>query len=135
MTDPEDKIVGEWRFHVEAGKIAEFDRALGAERDDTDVAPPTFTVVAAADFVETLVKDILKVDRKRILHGEQGYDYFAPIRAGMTLACTARILSDRMKRGRQGGRMRVVTVAIDYSDAATGAMLLRESMTTIEKEL
>ncbi|MEQ8651577.1 MAG: MaoC family dehydratase N-terminal domain-containing protein [Kiloniellales bacterium] len=134
MTGSDERIIGEWRFRVEAGKIAEFARALGADLKDPTIAPPTFTVVAAADFVERLVTDILKVDRKRTLHGEQSYEYIAPIRAGMTLACKARILSDQMKSGRQGGRMRVVTVAIDYSDAASGAVLLRETMTTIEKE-
>ncbi len=135
MTGSDDSIIGEWRFHVEAGKIAEFARALGTDLKDPMIALPTFTVVAAADFVERLVTVILKLDRKRTLHGEQGYEYIAPIRAGMTLACKARILSDRMKSGRHGGRMRIVTVAIDYSDDATGAMLLRETMTAIEKEI
>ncbi|GAB5468081.1 MAG: hypothetical protein Kilf2KO_11110 [Rhodospirillales bacterium] len=132
MSD-EGRVIREWTFQVEAGKIAEFAKAVGAAPADPTIAPPTFTMVAAADLIEALVVDILKLDRSRTLHGEQGYEYLAPIRAGMTLACQARILSDGVKTGRRGGEMRLVTVGIDYRDGASGQLLLRETMTTIEK--
>ena len=124
MTD-----LAEWTFRVEAGKIAEFARAVGA--DVSDVATPTFTMVAGADWVARLVSDVLRLDGGRTVHGEQAYDYHAPIRAGMTLTCKARLVSDVAKPGR-AGPMRVVTVAVVYSDAATGADLVHETMTTIE---
>lgn len=123
--------LGEWTFRVEAGKIAEFARAVRAE--PSDIAPPTFTVVAAADLVERLVLDVLRLDRARTVHGEQAYEYFAPVRAGMTLNARAELVSDVTKTGRTGGQMRVVTVAVSYTDAATGAPVLRETLTTIEK--
>lgn len=123
-------VLAEWTFAVEAGKIAAFRRAVGAPL--AEVAPPTFTMVAVADWIERLVTDDLRLDRGRTVHGEQGYQYLAPIRAGMTLRCRASLLSDVVKPGR-AGPMRVVTVVVDHADAATGAALLRETMTTIEQ--
>lgn len=123
-------VLAEWSFHVEAGKIAEFARAVGAPASDT--APPTFTMVAGAEIVERLVTETLKLDRARTVHGEQAYDYLAPIRAGMTLRCRASLVSDVTKPGRTGP-MRVVTIAVHYADVATGVDLVRETMTIIEK--
>ena len=123
-------ILAEWSFVVEAGKIAEFARAVGAPA--TDAAPPTFTMVAGAGWVEHLVDETLKLDRGSTVHGEQAYEYLAPIRAGMTLRCRATLVSDVAKPGRTGP-MRVVTVAVLYADAATGADLVRETMTILEK--
>ena len=123
-------VLAEWMFQVEAGKVAEFARAVGAPV--SDIAPPTFTMVAGAGWVEQLVDKTLKLDRARTVHGEQAYDYLSPVRAGMTLRCRATLVSDVMKPGR-AGPMRVVTVAVLYADAATGADLVRETMTVLEK--
>jgi acyl dehydratase len=123
-------VLDEWSFAVEAGKIAEFSRAVAGV--PSDAAPPTFTMVAGAGMVERLVTETLKLDRGRTLHGEQGYEYLSPIRAGMTLTCRASLVSDVMKPGRTGP-MRVMTMSVIYADAATGTDLVRETMTTIEK--
>ena len=122
--------LAEWSFAVEAGKVAEFARAVGAPV--SDIAPPTFTMVAGAGWVEQLVDKTLNLDRGRTVHGEQAYEYLAPIRAGMTLRCRATLVSDVMKPGRTGP-MRVVTVAVVYADAATAVDLVRETMTVLEK--
>ena len=122
--------LADWMFQVEAGKVAEFARAVGAPV--SDITPPTFTTVAGAGWVEQLVDKTLKLDRARTVHGEQAYDYLSPVRAGMTLRCRATLVSDVMKPGRTGP-MRVVTVAVVCADAATGADLVRETMTVLEK--
>ncbi|MGQ0567466.1 MAG: FAS1-like dehydratase domain-containing protein, partial [Gemmobacter sp.] len=123
-------MLAEWTFAVEAGKIAEFARAVGGGA--SDAAPPTFTMVAGADWVERLVTEVLALDRGRTVHGEQAYDYVSPIKAGMVLRCRASLLSDVTKPGR-AGPMRVVTVGIEHADAASGAVLVRETMTTLEQ--
>lgn len=122
--------LAEWSFAVEAGKIAAFARAVGAPASDR--APPTFTMAAGAGMVEHLVGHVLRLDATRTVHGEQAYQYLAPIRAGMTLACRAQALSDIVKPGRAGD-MRVVTLAASYGDAATGEICVRETMTILEK--
>lgn len=129
-------VIEEWQFDVEAGKLREFARAVKAPMEDgqAEVAPPTFTVVASADFVERLVTGILSLDRSRTVHGEQDYEYFAPIHAGDTLICRATLLSDEKKTGRRGGRMRVIKVCVEYFSKRTGTLVCRETMTSIETE-
>lgn len=129
MTNASD--LGQWSFQVEAGKIAEFARAIGSA--NRDVASPTFTVAASAHLMELLVSEVFRLDRNRTVHGEQAYDYLAPIRAGITLSCTARLLSDETKPSRMGGMMRAITVCVTYADAATGEQLVRETSVILEK--
>jgi 3-hydroxybutyryl-CoA dehydratase len=122
--------LAEWTWRVEAGKIAEFARAVGSPYPE--VAAPTFTMAAGAEAVERLVADVLHLDRARTVHGEQAFAFLAPVRAGMMLAARADLVSETVKLG-SGGAMRVLVVATTYGDAATGTVLVRETMTMIEK--
>ena len=100
----------------------------------SEIAPPTFPVVASAAFVERLVTTLLGLDRSRTVHGEQQYEYFEPIVAGDTLHCRARKISDETKTGKRGGAMRMVTTEVEFVSAATGKLVCRETMLSIEKE-
>lgn len=129
-----DKILEEWEFIVEIGKVREFGRAVkDVCWESTDIVSPTFPVVASSDFVERLVVKVLKLDRPRTVHGEQEFEYFEPLRAGDRLRCRARLVNDETKTGRRGGSMRVITTEVDYLCAATDKLICRETMTTIEK--
>jgi hypothetical protein len=126
--------IEEWKFHVEAGKVLEFGRAVhDVHAQDSTIAPPTFPVVAAADFVERLITTVLALDRSRTVHGEQTYEYVEPIVAGDVLRCRARLVGDEIKAGKRGGTMRVVTTEVEYRSAASGRVVCRETMKTIEK--
>jgi hypothetical protein len=128
------EIIEEWDFRVEAGKVREFARAVhDAHAEDTMIAPPTFPSVAAADFVERLVATTLALDRTRTVHGEQSYEYWEPIVAGDLLNCRARLTKDMVKAGKRGGAMRIITTEVEYRSAASGRIVCRETMTTIEK--
>jgi hypothetical protein len=130
------EVLASWTFTVEAGKVREFARAvMDVHAETSDIAPPTFPIIASADFVERLVTEILKLDRTRTVHGEQGFEYFRPVVAGDVLRCTARLESDVTKTGSRGGRMRILTVVIDHADGATGDLVCRETMTSIEKAM
>lgn len=128
-----DRLLEEWEFVVEAGKVREFARAVkDIHFRDTDLAPPTFPVVASADFVERLVTDVMGLDRSRTVHGEQAYEFFEPMKAGDRLRCRARLVSDEVKAGRRGGPMRVITTSVEHVSTATEKLICRETMTTIE---
>jgi hypothetical protein len=124
----------EWLFTVEAGKVREFARAVfdTSRQGDAAPPPPTFPVCVTAAFIETLVGDILKLDRRRTVHGEQEYEYARPLRVGDRLLCRGRIAEDYVKEGRRGGRMRFVVAEVEMRDAATGELVLRERSTAIE---
>jgi acyl dehydratase len=100
---------------VERGKIKEFARALGDDNplylDDRVgqasewgdvIAPPTFmtTFRDGADsgaFLRELGTDI-----SRLLHGEQEFELFRPIRPGETFVCRSKVLDVYEKAGRSG---------------------------------
>jgi acyl dehydratase len=100
---------------VERGKIKDFARAIGDENplylDDRVgqasewgdvIAPPTFmtTFRDGADsgaFLRELGTDI-----SRILHGEQEFEIFRPIRPGETFVCRSKVLDVYEKTGRSG---------------------------------
>ena len=100
---------------VERGKIKEFARALGdanpAYLDDRVgqasewgdlVAPPTFMTTFrdggdSGEFLRELGTDI-----SRLLHGEQEFELFRPIRPGETFVCRSKVLDVYEKTGRSG---------------------------------
>ena len=101
---------------VERGKIKEFARAIGDLSpfylDDTIgrasewgdiIAPPTFPTTFRDENADTgaMLKD-LGVDISRILHGEQEFEHFKPIRPGETYLCQSRITDIYEKTGRSG---------------------------------
>jgi acyl dehydratase len=107
---------------VERGKIKEFARAIGdlspfylddavgrsSEWGDI-VAPPTFAITFRDDNADTgtVLKD-LGVDISRILHGEQEFESYKPIRPGETYLCRSRITDIYEKTGRCGAMAFVV---------------------------
>jgi hypothetical protein len=119
-------------FDVDRERVVAFAGALGGEAGA--VAPPTFCMLVSAPLVEEVLATLPTLDRARALHGEQRFDYLAPIRPGMRLRSAARVVADEHKPTRRGGTLRRIEIAIDHDDAVTGAPLVRETMVVIETE-
>ena len=101
---------------VERGKIKEFARAIGDLSpfylDDEVakagpwgdiIAPPTFPITFRDERSDTgvLLRD-LGVDISRLLHGEQEFEHFKPIRPARTYLCRGRITDIYEKAGKSG---------------------------------
>ena len=112
--------------HVERGKIKEFARAIGdlspfylddevgrASPWGDIIAPPTFPITFRDERADTvaMLKE-LGTDISRILHGEQEFEHFKPIRPGDTLLCRGRIADIYEKAGRSGPMAFVVRETI-----------------------
>ena len=100
-------------WDVEKGRIRFFAQVIGA----TDpiyfdaraaqaagyrnvVAPPTFIFGAESDSgVLMTLLDTLKIDLRKVLHGEQRIDYHAPVCAGDTLRFQTRVSDIYDKKG------------------------------------
>jgi acyl dehydratase len=67
-------------------------------------APPTLATCYGLWANEALLADLaaLGAPLPRLLHGEQSYDYHAPVYAGDTLTAMATIVGLEQKRGQQG---------------------------------
>jgi acyl dehydratase len=100
-------------WDVEKGRIAFFAKVVGlTDPIYTDeaaakaagyrgiVAPPTFIFGAPGDSGETMkLIETLEIDLGKVLHGEQRFDYHAPVCAGDTLRFQSKVSDIYDKKG------------------------------------
>ena len=111
-----------YEFRVERGKIKEFADAIGDPNPiyrDPDYAAktPAGGILAPPTLLRTFLyeppaaKDALKVkDWSYIVHGEQEFEYFAPVRAGDVLTAQDRIASITEKESKRAGRLQIAVI-------------------------
>jgi acyl dehydratase len=111
-----------YEFRVERGKIKEFADAIGDPnplyRDPDHAARTPFgAIVAPPTFLRTFLyeprtaSEALKVrDWSYIVHGEQEFEYLAPIRAGDVLTAQDRIVSITEKESRRAGKLQIAVI-------------------------
>lgn len=95
-------------FTVEASaeRIARFARAIGEV--ETAVAPPTFMKAVEGEHNSSRrILETMGVPLARVLHAEQQFDYFTPIRAGDRLQVQRSVTDIYDKRG---GEMEFIVI-------------------------
>jgi acyl dehydratase len=137
-------------FEIEAGKVAEFARAIG---DDNPVyrsedaarergfraipAPLTFTRVAV--FPRYRPSDSSRLgfelgfDVRREIHGEQAYEFERPVFVGDVLEGKTTLTDASQREGSRGGVMTFATLETEYRDSS-GDLVVTERSTVIETE-
>lgn len=107
------------KFEIEADRVAEFARSIGA--DPAEGIPPTFAAVYSLGLTapQLFGDDEAAVDLGRLLHAEQEFEWQRHPRVGETVISRGRVASDLSRRG-----IRFVTYETDTSDAA-GAPVCR----------
>ena len=124
---------------VERGKIAEFARAVlntSPAHDAPDaVAPPTFPQSMAlwrarAPRPESGTGRGGLVMR-RVLHGEQEFEYVRPLRAGDVLTATSHVKERYEKEGKRGGTMTFIVTETVFRDQ-DGEVVAYSRGTTIQ---
>lgn len=125
------RVYGPQVFEVDRSKIRELALSLGDTRPEYVseeaaretpwggmVAPPTF--ITLTNFwvpPDTLYPD-LGIDYRYLLHGEQEYEYFMPIRPGMRLKVSRSCVKIYSKPGKTGV-MEFAVIEHDLRDAVT----------------
>lgn len=120
---------------VEYGKIREFAEAL---RDDNPlyrdaeaarrspfggiIAPPTLS--RNFWWEGTQVHQDLGFDWRYVVHGEQEFEYYQPIKAGDVLTGQMKIADLYEKAGKRGGKMTFAVIETKYSNAEGEPVLL-----------
>ena len=126
MAEIDRSIIGQWgpegRLHVERGKIAEFAKAVKDDnpayrQSDAPPAPPTF-LMTIAHWMGSLgeTRQGIKLDYRRLLHGEQEFEYARPIRAGDVLTFRSRTKDVYQKEGKRGGTMTFVIGETEFKN-------------------
>lgn len=101
---------------VERGRIKDFARAIGdlspfylddavgrASEWGDIIAPPTFPITFRDETADSaaILRD-LGIDISRVLHGEQQFEHFRPVRPGETYLCRTKIVDIYEKSGKSG---------------------------------
>ena len=69
---------------------------------NTTIAPPTFTIrITLTQFEEILTRPEIGLDWSRLVHGDQKFEIFSPVKAGDNLTCAATIESYRVAAGHE----------------------------------
>jgi len=142
MAEVDRSLIGVWgpegTMRVELGKIREFARAVkdenAAYQADAPVAPPTFLMTIAhwiGDLGKT--RSAVKLDFRRLLHGEQEFEYVKPIRAGDVLTFRSRTKDVFEKAGKRGGKMLFIIGETEYKNQR-GEVVAYTRNTAIETE-
>ncbi len=118
-------------IEVERGKIRELALAIGDDNPIyqsreaaqaagyTDVplfptVPTMFTIWGNAKMVSQIVS--LGINVMRILHGEEEYEYLAPINPGDTLTGVMTVVDGKTRHGKDGSSMDILTTEIRYTN-------------------
>jgi acyl dehydratase len=111
-------------YAISAAKIAEFAAALGDDNPRYQgadaIAPPTFAAVIAAPAWQQMFDDPeLDLALHRIVHGDQRFDYSAPLRAGDVVQATLTIDKVRVRAGSEIISCSVGIGAVEGGDRCT----------------
>ena len=118
-------------IEVERGKIRELALAIG---DDNPIyqsreaaqaagypdvplfptAPTLFTFWGNTKMVSQIVS--LGINVMRVLHGEEEYEYLAPINAGDILTGVMTVVDGKTRQGKDGSSMDILTTEIRYTN-------------------
>ena len=126
MAEVDRTLIGQWgpegTLRVEVGKIREFARAVKDPKPEylappQPLAPPTFLMTIAhwlGDLGAT--RSAVKLDYRRLLHGEQEFEYHRPIRPGDVLCARSRTKDVFEKPGKRGGQMVFVVGETEFTN-------------------
>ena len=124
--DAAGKSFPPYEFHVERGKIREFADAIDDPnpiyRDPAYAARTPFgRILAPPTLLRTFLyepraaSEALEVaDWSYIVHGEQEFEYYAPVLAGDVLTAQDRIVSVTEKESRRAGKLAIAVIETTF---------------------
>ena len=130
-------------MHVERGKIREFARAIKDDDpmyfDEAHAGREAGGIMPPVTFLQTVThwdndgssRVRVPFDLKRVLHGEQEYEFLEPIHVGDVLTAVSTVLDIYEKPGKRGGSMNFAVTETTYTNQK-GRVVARAKHITIE---
>ena len=107
---------------VTQSEIDAFAAVIG--ETDTSIAPPTFSIRISLEQSQSILSDpAIGLDWTRVVHGDQKFEIFTPMKGGDTFTCASTIESYRVAAGNE-----IVTVR---SDLKVGNEIALSSWSTL----
>ena len=107
---------------ISQSEITNFATVFG--ESDFSVATPTFSIRVSLDQLqEILTGPEVGINWERVVHGDQKFEIFSPIKGGDTFSCSSTIESYRVAAGNE-----IVTVR---SDLKSGSEIVLSSWSTL----
>ena len=101
---------------VTQSEIDAFATVIG--ETDTSIAPPTFSIRISLEQSQSILSDpAIGLDWTRVVHGDQKFEIFIPIKAGDIFTCSSTIESYRVAAGNE-----IVTVRSDLKSGSSVAL-------------
>ena len=98
---------------VTQSEIDAFAAVIG--ETDTTIAPPTFSIRISLEQSQSILSDpAIGLDWTRVVHGDQKFEIFTPLKAGDTFTCSSTIESYRVAAGNE-----IVTVRSDLKSGSS----------------
>ncbi len=129
MADTSDigKVGKPVKMRIEEGKIREFAKAIkdpnplyldeaAAKAERGGIMPPPTFLMTLAHWDDGEGQPHVKLDTRRILHGEQEFEFFKPIYAGDILTAVTTVTNVFEKSGGRGGTMTFVVMDTDFTN-------------------
>lgn len=129
-------------MHVERGKVREFARAIKdedplyvdeayAQQEAGGIMPPLTFLQTISHWDDGRGRPRVPFDLKRVLHGEQEYEFLEPIYVGDALTAVSTIVDIYEKPGKRGGSMSFAVTETTYTNQR-GRLVARARHITIE---
>jgi len=114
-------------IRIEAGKIREFAKSIKdqnplyyneneAKAEIGGVMPPPTFLMTLAHWDNGEGRPHVEMDLRRVLHGEQEFEYLKPIYAGDVLTAVTKVTDVFEKTGGRGGTMTFVVMDTEFSN-------------------
>jgi peroxisomal enoyl-CoA hydratase 2 len=129
MADKNDigKVGKPVTVRIEAGKIREFAKSIKdpnllyydenvAKAEIGGIIPPPTFLMTLAHWDEGEGRPHVQMDLRRVLHGEQEFEYLRPIHAGDVLTAVTKVTDVYEKTGGRGGTMTFVVMDTEFTN-------------------
>lgn len=142
MADKSDigKVGNPITIRIETGKIREFAKSIKdpnslyydenlAKAELGGIMPPPTFLMTLAHWDDGEGRPHVTMDLRRVLHGEQEFEYLNPIHAGDVLTAVTKVTDVYEKTGGRGGTMTFVVMDTEFSNQNGEKVAISRSVT------